>query len=160
MCFFSRFTVTFGLTFPSALRIYSFFFSSHVPEFIYSGAPEYWLDFANVVDRTWAAHQLQDSSLEKSALKHLSTLVNAENVVSILSLSHELGDKELRTQCVDYIVANAHQVQVFQTMELHKDRPFADITALSGSLTNEVQEKVMNRGSRFPRPLLYSHFLT
>lgn len=70
------------------------------------GPIEDWSDFANWLDILWFAHHTKNADLRKSAVQNLSTLINVENVVGIITGAHTAGEKEVgRTSNVSHLPA-------------------------------------------------------
>jgi hypothetical protein len=94
------------------------------------------------LDLLWFAHQTADDGLKDEAVKHLIDLINVENVINILVGAHNCGAKALRSKCVDFVLAQAGNVQAVQRMQNFGDTKLNTVSTLSTSLNAEMHQKV------------------
>lgn len=100
--------------------------------------------FFNWLDLLWFSNQIEDEALKEKCIEKLKVLLNIENVTTILIGAHSTGAKELRSICVDFIVANGDSVEGYHKMKPDMDDLFPKGT-ITESLSNEVVTKVMNK---------------
>jgi hypothetical protein len=106
-----------------------------------------WNSFANWLDVVWLAHGLKHEKLIAKSREKLKTLVNYENAIALLVAAHTIGDKDLRSTCVDYMIKNSIDIEKFNRMKQLSDRNIGEVAQLSESLMVEVQQKVMDKVS-------------
>jgi hypothetical protein len=96
----------------------------------------------NWLDLLWLAHNCKMSDMKNEAIENLSKLINIENVVPVLVCAHTTGEKKLRSQCLDYLLTHASDVETYQRMQAYSEHVLSSIAGLSVSLSKEISQKV------------------
>lgn len=100
--------------------------------------------FYNWLDILWFSTNIEDENLKERSIEKLSTLLNIENATHVLIGAHSTGAKELRSMCVDFIVANGDSVEQYHRKTSGNDE-FIPTGIITESLSKEVVDKMNDK---------------
>jgi hypothetical protein len=102
---------------------------------------------ATWLDKMWFAHSTSNTKLSTTAEAALGSLINVENVLPILFCAHQIGFKELRSLCMDFMSAHSTSIEDAQRMQVDAPMALGKVSSLSASVNHELTSKLSNATS-------------
>jgi len=119
-----------------------------------SQEPSKWINYCNWLDLLSFAHHIENEPLITNAITQLDSIINVDNVVSVLVTAHHtVGAKELRDKCIDYVIENAVSVEIYQRMKSNSEFDVSQVGKLSISVKNNINTKVKQKVSSLKNDL-------
>lgn len=98
----------------------------------------------NPLDELWFAYHSEDNELTTELADKMQEYINTDNVIFILINSHQMGLKNLRSTCLDYLLIHAETIERNRMLS-STEFSFHSISNLSESLNQEYANKLRNK---------------